>query len=87
METTVNEIIKLPNQKSNIDWTPYLAAAYAEGFCEGEDATKEEQLEAWACIISTKLYFNLQGWFGRTASSILQNGYIKPDGTIEWDLI
>lgn len=27
--------------------TPYLATAIAEGFCEGEGATKEEQIEAW----------------------------------------
>ena len=33
-----DKIIKLPNQKSNIEWTPYLATAYAEGFCEGEGA-------------------------------------------------
>ncbi len=24
--------------------TPYLATAYAEGFCEGEGATEEQQL-------------------------------------------
>lgn len=32
------------NQQTEIKWTPYLASAYAEGFCEGEDATEDEQL-------------------------------------------
>ena len=51
--------------KTKIEWTPYLAAAYAEGFCEGEDATKEEQLEAWAYLIKGGYCWGLQGWLGR----------------------
>jgi len=29
-----------------IKMTPYLATAIAEGFCEGEGASREEQVEA-----------------------------------------
>lgn len=81
------ETIKLPNQKTKIEWTPYLATAYAEGFCEGEDSTIEEQLEGWACLIKTGMCWNLQGFFGRTASDLIEKDLIKKDGTINWENI
>jgi hypothetical protein len=79
------EIIVIPNQKSEIKWTSYLSTAYAEGFCEGEESTFEEQLEAWACLIKTGMCWNLQGFFGRTAKAILDKGIIEKDGTINWE--
>lgn len=82
---TGKEEIKLPNQRSEIEWTSYLATAYAEGFCEGENATQEEQLEAWAYLIMTGKCWSLQGWFGRTAKSLIDNGIISKDGNINWD--
>jgi len=78
-------IAKLPNGKSNIEWTPYLASAYTEDFCEGENATEEEQLEAWAYLIMTKLCWSLQGWYGRTATNLIDKDIIQEDGTINWD--
>ena len=54
--------------------TPYLATAYAEGFCEGEGAKKDEQLSAWQYLIDTGLCLKLQGWFGRTAQSLIEQG-------------
>ena len=81
------EIIKLPNQRSAIEWTFYLAAAYAEGFCEGENATVEEAMEAWAVLIKTKLCYSLQGWFERQAESLINEGYVDRDGTLDWDSI
>ena len=35
--------------------TGYLATAYAEGFCEGEGASYEDQLRAWAFLIKTQM--------------------------------
>ena len=66
--------------------TPYLATAIAEGFCEGEGASKDDQLKAWAYLIRTGQCWSLQGWFGRTATAIIQEGMISTDGTINWDL-
>ena len=66
--------------------TPYLATAIAEGFCEGEGASKDDQLKAWAYLIRTGQCWSLQGWFGRTATAIIQEGVISTDGTISWDL-
>lgn len=44
--TDTKELTKLPNPISDIEWTSYLATAYAEGFCEGEGATWQQQIEA-----------------------------------------
>ena len=67
---------------TDIKWTPYLATAYAEGFCEGKNATEEEQLEAWAYLIRTKICYSLQGWFGRTANQLIESGIIDENGII-----
>lgn len=68
--------------KTTIEWTPYLATAYAEGFCEGEDATREEQFQAWAYLIKTGLCWSLQGSFGRTATGLIEGGYITKEGEL-----
>lgn len=84
---THKESIKLPNQRSKIEWTPYLATAYAEGFCEGEDASKEEQIEAWAYLIMTGKCWSLQGWFGRAANSLIEQEAINKEGNINWEML
>ena len=68
--------------KTKIVWTPYLAAAYAEGFCEGEGASEEDQLEAWAYLIRTGQCWSLQGWFGRAAKSLIDQGIISKAGKV-----
>tara|TARA_R110000772_G_scaffold100883_2_gene201273 strand:+ start:1477 stop:1749 length:273 start_codon:yes stop_codon:yes gene_type:complete len=82
-----DKIIELPNQRTTTKWTPYLATAYAEGFCEGEVSTIEEQIESWACLILTGMCWSLQGYFGRNASSLIDDGIIEKDGKINWDSI
>ena len=52
----------------------YQATAYAEGF---EEAPNEEAIiEAWQYLHDTRLAYQLQGWFGRTAITLLENGTI-----------
>ena len=57
--------------------TPYLACAYAEGFCEGEGATEKEQIIAWQWLHDTKIGYSLQGWYGRTLTALLEQEIIK----------
>lgn len=57
--------------------TPYLACAIAEGFCEGEGATEEQQIDAWQYLHDTGRAYSLQGWFGRTATRLIQQGIIE----------
>ncbi len=54
----------------------YTAVGLAEGF---EEAESEEQIiEAWQHLLDTGLCWKLQGWFGRTATSLIEQGIIKP---------
>jgi hypothetical protein len=53
------------------------AVSIAEGFCGGENATEEEQIEAWQHLISTGLCWKLQGRFGRTAEALIQKGICR----------
>jgi hypothetical protein len=68
--------------KKLIEFTPYLACAYAEGFCEGEGASNYEQLQAWAYLIKTGQCWGLQGWYGRQATAMIESGYITKEGEI-----
>ena len=52
----------------------YTAVGLAEGHIEG---TEEEQLEAWQYLVDTGLVYQLQGWFGRTAASLIEQGLIN----------
>ena len=57
--------------------TDYLACAIAEGFCEGENATEEQQIEAWQYLHDTRIAYSLQGWYGRTATTLIEEGIIN----------
>ena len=58
--------------------TPYLACAIAEGFCEGENATQDEKHDAWQYLVDTGQCWQLQGWYGRTATELIENEIILP---------
>ena len=48
------------------------AVGIAEGFvqCHSED----EHLEAWQYLVNSGLAWKLQGWFGRTATNLIERG-------------
>jgi hypothetical protein len=61
--------------------TPYRAVALAEGFEEGseeegseEEGSEEEIIAAWQHLIDTGLAWSLQGWFGRQARALIEQG-------------
>ena len=85
MSEELNRSTLLPNQRTEVVWDDYLACAYAEGFAEGEDASNEEKLEAWSYLIVTGKCWALQGWYGRTATSLIEQGLIDEEGVIDWD--
>ena len=53
----------------------YTAAGLAEGFVEAE--SEEQIIEAWQYLHDTGLAYKLQGWFGREAQRLIQNGIIN----------
>ena len=52
----------------------YLAIGLAEGF---EQGTKQEVIAAWQYLHDTGLAYKLQGWFGRTAKQLIEQGIIN----------
>lgn len=52
----------------------FTATGLAEGFIEAE--SEEQVLEAWQHLVDTGLAWQLQGFFGRTAQQLIDNGYI-----------
>tara|TARA_Y100000310_G_scaffold340818_1_gene437884 strand:- start:3119 stop:3337 length:219 start_codon:yes stop_codon:yes gene_type:complete len=60
----------------------YNAIGIAEGFVENPGTTPEEQktfaLAAWQYLINTGLCWQLQGWFGREARSLIEAGICRP---------
>lgn len=65
--------------------TPYLASAYAEEFCEGEDASQTDRIKAWSYLCGTRIGYSLQGWYGRTITSLIENDIMTRDGTVDWE--
>jgi hypothetical protein len=52
----------------------YEAVGIAEGFITV--SSEEEYLGAWQLLVDTGLAWNLQGWFGRTANQLIEDGLI-----------
>ena len=53
----------------------YEATGLAEGFIEAE--SEEQVIKAWQHLHDTRLAYNLQGWFGRTARDLINEGIIN----------
>mgnify|MGYP003138474857 FL=1 len=52
--------------------TNYKATMIAEGVQEPD--YPEQYIEAWQHLIDTGLVWELQGWFGRTAQTLISEG-------------
>jgi hypothetical protein len=52
----------------------FTATGIAEGFIEAD--SEEQVIEAWQTLVDTGLAWQLQGWFGRTAQHLINNGII-----------
>jgi len=53
----------------------YTAVGLAEGFIEAD--SEDEVIEAWQYLVNTGLAWQLQGFFGRTAERLIEDGVIK----------
>ena len=56
----------------------FTATGLAEGFIEAE--SEEQVIAAWQHLIDTGLCWTLQGFFGRTAQQLIEDGVCQPAG-------
>ena len=66
--------MNIRDTKEYKELTPYLATGYAEGFEEAE--SEEQVIAAWQYLHDTGMAYSLQGWFGRTATQLIEEGVI-----------
>ena len=64
----------------------YTACSIVEGF-SGEEHSLEEHMEAWAYLIKSGQCWSLQGWYGRNATSLIEQGLISKTGEIDWERV
>lgn len=51
------------------------AVGIAEGWIEAD--SEEQIIEAWQLLIDSGLCWQLQGWFGRTAQRLIEDGICR----------
>ena len=56
--------------------TDFEAMGIAEGFVPAQN--EEQEIQAWQHLIDTGMAWQLQGWFGRTAQHLIENGVCRP---------
>jgi hypothetical protein len=54
----------------------FTAVGIAEGFIQVD--SEEQVVEAWQHLIDTGMVWQLQGFFGRTASRLIEDGICYP---------
>jgi len=59
----------------------FKAVGIAEGYILAED--QDETLAAWQHLVDTGLAWKLQGFFGRIAADLIDQGLIQPAGGAE----
>lgn len=81
-----NELLFVPkSSRTGTAFNGYKAISIAEGFAEFTN--HEIEIEAWASIGQLGLHRTLQGFFGRSLQSLIDQEFLFDDFTINWDMV
>lgn len=80
-----NELFIPKSSRTGTSFSPYVMVGIAEGFEPCNDP--EVQIEAWASIGQTGMYRTLQGFFGRSLQSMIDQEFLFEDFTINWEMV
>lgn len=73
----MSELYKRPRAtKLYKELNPYRACSIAENF-DGQEIPQRNYQVAWQYIYDLEMYKYLQGWYGRTVSSLLEQGLLQ----------
>lgn len=64
----------------------FTACSIVEGFC-GHQPTQHDLVSAWSYLISSGDCWRLQGFYGRSAIALLENGYFDKTGEPSLDCL
>lgn len=65
----------LDTQTPEETFDTFTAVGICEGFIESE--SEEKTIAAWQFLLDQGSVWTLQGWFGRTATRMIEQGLIK----------
>lgn len=65
----------MTNQDIKPTMTPFEAVMIAES--DTDEYTEDQIIEAWQYLHTSGLAYQLQGWFGRTAQHLINQGVIN----------
>lgn len=66
---------RFEKQTTEETFDDFTAVGIAEGFIDCD--SEERRIGAWQHLVNTGLAWKLQGWFGRTATDLINKGVIK----------
>lgn len=79
----------ITNQRTNTEWTSYMATSIAEGFLKtgnsAELRNSDMILESWAYIGQSGLYLFYDEWFDRQLDWYVFYGVLTEDFVPVWD--
>ncbi len=79
MSQASHEIIDQPGLTPYTPDVLIIGAAMACNIIEGLiPASEDVQIRAWQYLIDTGIVWELQGWYGRTAYELIQQGICHP---------